>query len=121
MFTKTDTTFAPPATQRTGANTKSLLAADLHITGEITSAGQLEILGEVDGNVAAKSLVIGTEGRVSGSVSADVVEVKGVLNGTVKSQSFTLRSTSEVQADVSYSTLAIDSGAQIEGKFAHNS
>ena len=122
MFTKTEPASAMtsgPAT-RPGGNSKSILAADLRITGEISSSGQIEILGEVEGNVAAKGLVVGTEGRVSGTVSADTVEVKGVLSGSVKSQTFALRASAEVQADVTYTTLTIESGAQIEGKFALN-
>jgi cytoskeletal protein CcmA (bactofilin family) len=121
MFTKTEpmTSSTAPAT-RPGANSKSILASDLRIVGEISSTGQIEVLGEVEGNLVAKGLVIGTEGRVSGTVNSDIVEVKGVLNGSVKSQNFALRSTAEVQADVTYSTLTIESGAQIEGKFALN-
>ncbi len=121
MFTKTEPINATPAAPaRPGANSKSILASDLRITGEITSSGQIEVLGEVEGNLVAKGLLIGTEGRVSGTVNSDIVEVKGVLSGSVKSQSFALRSTAEVQADVTYSTLTIESGAQIEGKFALN-
>ena len=120
MFTKTEPMTSPNAPVRTGGNSKSLLAADLRITGEITSTGQIEVLGEVEGNLVAKSLLIGTEGRVVGTVNSDIVEVKGVLNGAVKSQSFALRATAEVQADVTYSTLTIESGALIEGKFALN-
>ena len=121
MFTKTaEPTNAPAVPSRPGNNSKSILAADLRITGEISSLGQIEILGEVDGNVAARGLVVGTEGRVSGTVSADTVEVKGVLSGSVKSQTFALRASAEVQADVTYTTLTIESGAQIEGKFALN-
>ena len=122
MFTKTEPTTAMTSSPapRPGANSKSILAADLRITGEISSSGQIEILGEIEGNVAAKALVIGTEGRVSGTVSADQVEIKGVMSGSIKSQVFALRSTAEVQADVTYSTLTIESGAQIEGKFALN-
>lgn len=120
MFTKTEPMTSPTAPSRPGGNSKSVLASDLRIVGEITSSGQIEVMGEVEGNLVAKGLVIGTEGRVAGTVNSDLVEVKGVLNGSVKSQSFTLRSTAEVQADVTYSTLSIESGAQIEGKFALN-
>lgn len=121
MFTKTaEPTTAPAVPARPGNSSKSILAADLRITGEISSLGQIDILGEVDGNVAARALVVGTEGRVSGTVSADTVEVKGVLSGSVKSQTFALRASAEVQADVTYTTLTIESGAQIEGKFALN-
>jgi cytoskeletal protein CcmA (bactofilin family) len=125
MFTKTEpmtSSSAPsvPNAARPGGNSKSILASDLRIVGEISSTGQIEVLGEVEGNLVAKGLLIGTEGRVSGTVHSDIVEVKGVLNGSVKSQSFALRSTAEVQADITYSTLTIESGAQIEGKFALN-
>ncbi len=122
MFSKTaDPTSAPPATGalRT-SNAKSVLAQDLRITGEITSSGSIEILGEVDGTIHARGLTVGPEGRVSGTVSAEVVEIKGKLEGKVASQSFTLRAAAEVVAEVTYTTLVIESGASIEGKFALN-
>jgi len=75
-------------------------------------------LGDVEGTLSAHGLVIGGEGRVSGQVSAETVEVKGKLDGRVDSQSFTLRAAAQVAADVTYSTLIIESGAQIEGRFA---
>jgi cytoskeletal protein CcmA (bactofilin family) len=68
-------------------------------------------------SVAAQGLVIGGEGRVSGQVSAETVEVKGTLAGRVDSQTFTLRAAAHVTADISYATLIIESGAQIEGRF----
>ena len=122
MFSKTaDPTTAPPAVGglRT-SNAKSVLAQDLRITGEISSSGTIEILGEVDGTIHARGLTVGPEGRVSGTVTAEVVEIKGKLDGKVASQSFTLRAAAEVVAEVTYTTLVIESGATIEGKFALN-
>ena len=117
MFSKTaDPTAAP----NRASNAKSVLAQDLRITGEVSSAGSIEILGEVDGNINARGLTIGPEGRVTGSVSAEVVEIKGKMDGKVASQSFTLRAAAEVVAEVTYTTLVIESGASIEGKFALN-
>lgn len=124
MFSKTaDPTTSPTvsAPPRTGGNTnKSVLAADLRITGEISSTGTIEVLGEVEGTVTSKGLIVGPEGRVSGTVSAENVEVRGKLDGAVATHGFALRASAEVQADVLYSTLMIESGAQIEGKFAMN-
>ena len=88
--------------------------------GEITSTGTVEILGEVEGSIAAHGLIIGGEGSVSGQVSADSVEVKGKLDGRVDSKSFTLRAAAQVAADISYSSLVIESGAQIEGRFTRS-
>lgn len=121
MFSKTTDPTTPPAAPTrpatTGNNRTSVLGHDLKITGEITSTGTVEILGEVDGNVAARGLVIGNEGRVNGTVQAETVEVKGRLEGAVATQGFTLRAAAQVKADVAYSALVIESGAQIEGHF----
>lgn len=113
MFSKTaDPTAAPTRS----SNVKSVLAQDLKITGEIISSGTIEILGEVDGNIQARGLIVGPEGRVTGSVQAEHVEIKGRMDGKVASQTFTLRAAAEVAADVSCATLVIESGALIEGK-----
>lgn len=110
----------PGTSVRAPGVSKSVLASDLRITGEISSTGTIEILGEIEGNLTARGLIVGAEGRVNGTVSAESVEVKGRLNGQVATQSFALRATAEVEADVAYSSLVIESGAQIEGKFTLN-
>ena len=76
------------------------------------------MMGEIDGNVTARSLIVGGEGRMNGTVSADTVEVKGKLDGQVAAGSFTLRASAQVAADITYRSLIIESGAQIEGRFA---
>ncbi len=121
MFNKTaDPTSPPisrPAAPPGGNSAKSILGSDLRITGEISCSGTVEIMGEIDGNITAHALIVGQEGRVSGSVKADSVEVKGRLDGKVDSQNFAMRSTSNVAADITYGSLVIESGAQIEGRF----
>lgn len=120
MFSKPADPAAPP-TRPTGgnvsSNNRSILSSDLKITGDISSTGTIEVLGEIEGTLSAHGLVIGGEGRVSGQVSAETVEVKGRLDGRVDSQTFTLRAAAQVTADISYTTLVIESGAQIEGRF----
>jgi cytoskeletal protein CcmA (bactofilin family) len=124
MFSKTsDPTAAPtaptvPRPAAPGSNTaRSVLGADLKITGEITSAGSVEILGEIEGNITANGLIIGQEGRVKGSITAHTVEVKGKFDGKVNCESFTLRGSSVVKADVTTISIVIESGAQMEGRF----
>lgn len=116
MFNKTaDPTSAPT---RSASNTKSVFAADLKITGEVSSAGDIEMAGDVDGNISARSLSITGEGRMRGTIRAETVEVKGKMDGQIEAGSFSMRATAQVAADVTYSTLVIDSGAQIDGRFA---
>jgi cytoskeletal protein CcmA (bactofilin family) len=120
MFSKTsDPTTAPvPRPSAPGSNSaRSVLGADLKITGEITSTGSVEILGEIEGNITANGLIIGQEGRVKGSINAHTVEVKGKLDGKVHCESFTLRSSSEVKADITTVGIVIESGARMDGRF----
>lgn len=121
MFNKTaDQTAAPtPSSPPARASTtKSVFSSDLKITGEVTSSGDIELTGEIDGNVIARNVVVGGEGRMNGNVKAETVEVKGKLDGQVSAGSFMLRASAQVAADVAYSTLVIESGAQIEGNFS---
>jgi cytoskeletal protein CcmA (bactofilin family) len=121
MFSKTsDPTTAPTTTRPAPNSTKSVLASDLRITGEVSSTGTIEVLGEIEGNITSKGLIVGVEGRVNGTVSAENVEVRGKFDGSIATHGFALRASAEVQADVLYTTLMIESGAQIEGKFTMN-
>ena len=122
MFSKTaEPTTAPTPPARpsaSGSNSaRSVLGADLRITGEISSSGTVEIQGEIDGNITANGLIIGQEGRVKGSITASSVEIKGQFSGKVSCENFTLRSTALVKADITSSGIVIESGAQIEGRF----
>lgn len=121
MFSKTADPASPPVPRPMtppGTNaSRSVLGADLRITGEISTTGSVEVLGEIDGNLTANGLIIGAEGRMRGSVQAHTVEVKGKLDGKVACESFTLRSSAEVKADVTTSAIVIESGAVMDGRF----
>ncbi len=97
---------------------RTVLAADIRLTGDLSSAGTVEILGEVSGDISAQTLIVGAEGQVKGSVRAETVEVRGNLEGKVSCLSFTLRSSAIVAAEVNYDMLIIENGAQIDGRFA---
>jgi cytoskeletal protein CcmA (bactofilin family) len=121
MFSKTaDPTAAPqrPASGSTGTNNRSIFSADLKIVGDVSSTGTVEVMGEVEGTIAAHTLTIGGEGRVQGQIAADSVEIKGKMDGRIDANSFVLRAAAQVTADVSYVTLVIESGASVDGRFS---
>ncbi|WP_050521959.1 bactofilin family protein [Pseudorhodobacter wandonensis] len=96
---------------------KSVLASDLKITGDIISKGSVEVMGDVEGSINAETLVLSHEGKVKGTISAKTIDLRGTLNGKIDSTTLTLRSAAHVTADVTYSALTIESGAQVEGSF----
>ena len=112
---ETDTALRPQRPNVPGGRT--VLAADIRLSGDLSSTGTVEILGEVSGDITAQTLIVGAEGLVKGSVSAEAVEVRGTLDGKVSCMSLTLRSSAIVTAEVNYDILIIESGAQIDGRF----
>lgn len=105
-----------PRTATTPAG-RSLIAQDVTITGDIGSEGTVEIMGRVEGKIAARVVVLGVEGSINGSIAAETVDLRGNLTGKLSCVSLTLRASALVQADVNYQTVTIESGAQIEGRF----
>lgn len=104
----------PPAAPARPAG-RSVLAADLRITGDIVAEGAVEVMGEIEGSVRAKTFLVAQDGRMTGTVTADAVEVRGTMQGGITCETLTLRSAARVQADIIYRTVAIESGAQIDG------
>jgi cytoskeletal protein CcmA (bactofilin family) len=113
----TETAETLPATRPAQPGGKSVLAADLRIVGDIRANGSVEILGVVDGTIESQGVIIGQDGQLKGRITAETVDIRGTTNGKISCKSLTLRSTSNVKTDVNYTTLIIESGATIEGKF----
>ena len=95
----------------------SVLASDLVVTGVIASEGTIELHGNVDGELAAATLVIGNEGRMKGKVQAGQVDLRGEMEGAIACGSLTLRAAARMHADVQSGRLVIESGAEVEGRF----
>jgi cytoskeletal protein CcmA (bactofilin family) len=96
---------------------KSVLAPDLTITGNITAVGSVEIQGQIEGTLKAQSVIIGQDGRFKGAVTAENLEVRGRMDGKASCANLTLRAAAQVTTDANYTTLVIESGAQIAGRF----
>jgi cytoskeletal protein CcmA (bactofilin family) len=97
---------------------RSLIASDVTITGDIGSDGTVEILGTVEGKISARTVIVGVEGRIKGSIAAESVDLRGNVTGKVTCSTLTLRATARVEADISYSAVTIESGAEVEGRFS---
>ncbi len=96
----------------------SVLASDLVVTGTVASEGTIELHGNVDGELAAATLVIGNEGRMKGKVQAGQVDLRGEMEGAVTCGALTLRAAARMNADVQSARLIIESGAEVEGRFS---
>ena len=118
MFSKSNplTPSASP-TPTQGGFGQSVLAPDLLIKGDVVSTSTVEVLGRVEGNITAHTVILGAEGQVTGKLSGETVDLRGKFGGTIAAKSLALRSSCDVQAEVACATLSIESGAVVEGQF----
>jgi cytoskeletal protein CcmA (bactofilin family) len=94
----------------------SVIGQDLIIQGNLTSKGEVQIEGEVQGDIYGTHIVIGERARVTGGVIAEECVIRGHLLGTVRGRRVLLQSTSHVEGDIYHQTMAIEQGAFFEGK-----
>jgi cytoskeletal protein CcmA (bactofilin family) len=93
----------------------SVLSADLTITGNIKTTGDVNIEGNVEGDIRAHLLTVGEGATVKGECIADDVVVTGRVVGKVRGLKVRLTSTARVEGDIIHKTIAIESGAHFEG------
>jgi cytoskeletal protein CcmA (bactofilin family) len=106
----------PPMTD---ASTKSVISNDLKIIGQglkIISQGTLQVDGEVEGDVRGTEVIIGEKGRVTGTVAAERVIVRGMISGVIRGMTVTLQASSRVEGDIHHMSLAIEQGAEFDGR-----
>jgi cytoskeletal protein CcmA (bactofilin family) len=94
----------------------SNIGGDLTIVGNVTSKGEINLDGHVEGDIHCVALVLGENSSVEGNVAADDVVIRGRLTGSVKALRVTLQSNSHVEGDLTHQSLAIEQGAFFDGK-----
>jgi cytoskeletal protein CcmA (bactofilin family) len=107
---------APASFRPGGPSNSSVIGADLVIHGSLTSKGEVQIEGEVQGDIHATHVVLGERARVTGGIIAEECVIRGHLLGTIRSRRVILQGTSHVEGDVYHQTMAIEQGAFFEGK-----
>ena len=98
------------------SSTPSILSRDLVVTGEISTDGDVQIEGRLEGNVKASTLTIGEQGSVNGKIIAGTVLVRGKVTGKIDANSVEMTETANVMADLVQDHLTIANGAFFDGK-----
>ncbi len=98
----------------------SILSSDLTIKGHLKTTGDIQVEGNVEGDIEAHLLTIGESATVKGECVADDVVVTGRVVGRVRGLKVRLTSTARVEGDIVHKTIAIESGAHFEGSVQRN-
>lgn len=100
----------------TERNAPSVIGPDLTIMGNLVSKGEVQIDGEVQGDIQGTYVVIGERARITGGILAEEIVVRGHVMGSVRGKRVMLQSSSHVEGDIFHQSLAIEQGAFFEGK-----
>jgi len=97
----------------------SIISADLQITGTLTSTGDVQIDGRVDGDVHSAGLVIGDKAFIHGDVVAEEVTVRGRVQGGIRARKVLLAATCHVEGNILHEAFSVETGAFFEGNCRH--
>lgn len=113
---------APQAQPKRGRalSAPSIISTDMVISGTISSTGDIQIDGRVEGDVRSVGLVIGDKAEINGEVLAEDVTVRGKVTGRIRARKVLLAATSHVEGDILHEAFAVESGAFFEGNCRHS-
>lgn len=93
----------------------SVISKALKITGELESTEDIQIDGQIEGDVRGVGVKIGQNAKVKGTVYADEVELAGTIEGKIESKKVILSGTARMTGDVLHQEIKIEAGAYVNG------
>lgn len=96
----------------------SYLGKSMKIKGKISSDEYLTVDGHIEGNIdIRKTLTIGKNGYVNGTINADVVKLDGTVEGNITAANkLEIASSGTFQGTIKSDKLVIEEGATFKGK-----
>ena len=93
----------------------SVISKALKITGQLESTENVRIEGEVDGDIRAVNVKVGSNAKIKGNVYGDEVELSGTVDGKIEAKKVVLTRTARMSGDVIHQDITIESGAFVDG------
>jgi cytoskeletal protein CcmA (bactofilin family) len=93
----------------------SVISKALKITGQLESTEDIQIDGEIDGDVRGVGVKIGNNAKVKGTVYGEEVELAGTIDGKIEAKKVILNGTARMTGDILHQDIKIESGAYIDG------
>ena len=100
----------------TRATNRSVIDRRLLVTGDLEGGGELQVEGRVEGNIRCAVLWVGSEGIITGNVTADEVVVRGEIKGTIRANSVVLQDRARVNSEIFHKLLSVEAGVCFEGQ-----
>ena len=95
----------------------SIIAAGMHVVGDLTGPGLIKVDGRIEGSISrARQVIVGRDGSVRGNVHATEVILAGTIDGAiVATERVEVQGTAVVNGDVHTRIIVVHEGAKING------
>ena len=93
----------------------AIISADLKITGDLVSAGDIHVEGRIHGNITCRAFTLGDKPVINGSVEAETALICGTFDGKLRAKKVTLTEATKMKGEIYYETLKIEPGASFDG------
>jgi cytoskeletal protein CcmA (bactofilin family) len=95
--------------------TRSVIDAWLAINGNLTSEGEVQVDGQIVGDIRCTHLTVGKDAIINGNITAEEVVVRGKVAGTIRANRVILQDSARVESEIYHKLLSIEEGANFEG------
>lgn len=109
----------PTPSRRPGRSAPSIISDDLVVIGTLTSTGDIQIDGRVDGDIRSASVTIGEKANFQGEIVAEECTIRGRVQGIVRARKVQLSGTCHMEGTILHEALAVEVGAFFEGTCRH--
>ena len=97
------------------ADQVSTISRGMTMAGKIVGGGTVHVLGQVEGELRALTVLIAEGARVEGDVVAEELIIGGMVKGTIHANRVKLNSTAVVEGDIFHRSLSLEENARFEG------
>jgi len=98
--------------------TKTVIAEDVEITGNIKCESNIQLNGKLNGDLqCGGQAMIGNTASVKGNMSIETVSIMGQVNGNITAKDkIELKSTARLHGDIRAKRLTVEDGVTFVGK-----
>jgi len=93
----------------------SIISEESEFKGNIKTPGEIQIDGLLIGDVKAKQIVIGINGKVRGNIIANFLRICGKIEGEIRAETMEIVASASVKGNVFKKNISIETGAKITG------
>ena len=99
-----------------GAPARCVIDASLVITGKLESERDVQLDGELHGDIHCQHLIISRDATLLGHIVANDVVVRGKVKGIIRADQVMLQDTARVESEIFHKSLIVEQGACFDGE-----